>query len=372
MKFGEVAIAEGLSGLARLGGAVIAAACGAGVWSFAIAELARTLVEAIFKRRFSQYSFQYTLRPNPEAVKDVRGYISSLISINLAVYVNTNGDNFIVGKLLGTTALGYYNMAYQLAMLPLYALSRINHVNFSVLSQKDPTEQQQYIRKILSLYTILAAPIYGLGYVVAPWLIPLCYGANWTPVVPLFQVVLLFAYSRGFMSILGTALNALNKPQINAAINWVLVPLCLPAFWFGAQWNGVMGVAISVAGLMGVVAALWFWMATARAAHWRLLPLLQPAVLPTVTIGAAIALALHIPGSGTLRWGFQILVVLGVYLSGVAIASRGQNSPADGADRATSTEARPFLITHDSPHSPRLAKLGSIARFFQRHQKPSF
>ncbi|MGB7415942.1 MAG: oligosaccharide flippase family protein, partial [Thermosynechococcaceae cyanobacterium] len=94
MQFRELAIADGLSGLARLAGAVIAAALGAGVWSFAIAEIARAIVEAISKRRLSRYRFQYTFRPNATAFKDVRGYISSLIGINLAVYVNTNGDNF--------------------------------------------------------------------------------------------------------------------------------------------------------------------------------------------------------------------------------------------------------------------------------------
>ncbi|MGF1600597.1 MAG: oligosaccharide flippase family protein [Thermosynechococcaceae cyanobacterium] len=324
MKFRELAIAEGFSGLVRLGGAVIAASYGLGVWSFAIAEIARMMVDAILKRRFSQYHFQYSFKPDAEAVKNVRGYISSLIGTNLAVYVNTNGDNFIVGKLLGAATLGYYNMAYQLAMLPLYALSRINTVNFSVLSQKDQQGQQQYIRKILELYSLLAAPIYGLGFVVAPWLIPLCYGANWVPVVPLFQVVLLFAYSRGFMAILGTALNALNKPQINAAINWVLVPLCIPAFWLSARWGGVMGVAITVAVLMGVGAALWFWIATAQTAGWHLGRLVQPVVLPTLTTLAVMAAVIDLPFSADQQWWLQPIVLVIGYVSILAIASWGR------------------------------------------------
>jgi lipopolysaccharide exporter len=321
MQFGELAIAEGCSGLARLGGAVIAAFYGLGVWSFAIAEIARMMVDAILKRRLSQYHFQYSFRPDAAAVNNVRSYISSLIGINLAVYVNTNGDNFVVGKLLGAATLGYYNMAYQLAMLPLYALSRINNVNFSVLAQKDQQGQQRYIRKILELYALLAAPIYGLGFVVAPWLIPLCYGANWKPVVPLFQVVVLFAYSRGFMSILGTALNALDKPQVNAAINWVLVPLCIPAFWLSARWGGVMGVALTVAVLMGLGAALWFWVATAQAAGWRLLSLVQPVILPTLTIVAAIIAVIHLP---FLQGWLQAIVLVISYGGILAIASWGR------------------------------------------------
>ncbi|MGB7417127.1 MAG: oligosaccharide flippase family protein, partial [Thermosynechococcaceae cyanobacterium] len=234
---------------------------------------------------------------------------------------NTHGDTYIVGKLLGAATLGYYNMAYQLAMLPLYALSQINHVNFSVLSQKDNPAQQQYICKILEIYTLLAAPIYGTGFVVAPWLIPLCYGSNWTPVVPLFQVVLVFAYTRGFMSILGTALNALNKPHINAAINWVLVPLCIPAFWLSAQWGGVTAVAVTVSILMGVVATVWFWVATARVARWNLVDLLKPVCLPTLTILAVMAAVIHLP---FLQWWLQPIVLLMGYGSILAIASWGR------------------------------------------------
>ncbi|NER25271.1 MAG: oligosaccharide flippase family protein [Symploca sp. SIO1C2] len=331
MKFRELAICDTAAGLARFGGGVICATLGGGVWSFAVAEISFSLVDAFSKKWLSGYRFTYHLIPDSSATKEVWGYISSLMGINLAVYVNTNGDNFLVGKLLGAASLGYYNLAYQLAMLPTFALSQINRVNLSVLSQKSNEESRIYVTQVLEIYGLLYAPLYGLGFLVASWIIPVIYGQAWTPTVVLFQIVLVFAYTRGFMSILGTALNALNKPNINAAINWVLVPISLPAFFIGAKFFGVVGVAITAALIMGVVATIWFWVAISRAANWSLATLVQPILLPTfsTTLGLLTVSFLPFPASFSLL--LQPIIFILIYgvalflLSGGRIYKRANN-----------------------------------------------
>ncbi|WOD37410.1 lipopolysaccharide biosynthesis protein [Nodosilinea sp. E11] len=324
MQFRELAIADSGAGLARMGGAVVCASMGFGVWSFAIAEVARAIVDAGLKRWFSRYPFRYYLRPDPEAVRNVRSYISSLVGINLAVYANTNGDNLIVGRLLGAQALGFYSMAYQLAMLPAFALSQINRVNLAVISQRDTIGQQRYVCKMLELCALLSAPIYGVGFVIAPWLIPRLYGSEWTAVVPLFQVILIFAYSRGFMSILGTTLNALNKPQINAAINWVLVPAAVPAFLIGARWLGIMGVAIAAAGVMGIGASIWFWLATSRVMACPFLLLAKPVILPTGSAAVALWGATLLPDNSPYKLALQPAVLLLIYGFVLSVGSAGR------------------------------------------------
>ena len=137
MKFKELAIASSASDFTRFLSPVLIAACGGGVWSFAVGKVAASVVNAILKYRFSRYPFQYYLIPEPSAMAKVSGYITSLVGINLAVYLNTNGDDFFIGRLLGARHLGYYSLAYQLAMLPAFALSQLKRVNFSVISQQD-------------------------------------------------------------------------------------------------------------------------------------------------------------------------------------------------------------------------------------------
>ncbi|NEQ21421.1 MAG: oligosaccharide flippase family protein [Microcoleus sp. SIO2G3] len=324
MKFKQLAISDSAAGVARFGSGVICALLGYGVWSFAIAEVAGTVVSSVLKSRMSGYHFTYHLIPDQSAIRAVRGYITSLIGINIAVFINTNGDNFIIGKLLGAQALGYYNLAYQLAMLPGFALSQINRVNFSVLSQRDNDGQKAYLCKMLELYAIFAAPTYGVALVIAPWLIPFVYGKQWTPAVLIFQIVIVFAYARGFMSILGTALNAVDKPNVNAAINWALIPVSVSAFYVGAQMGGIKGVAIAVALILGIGATVWFWLAMCRAGRWNIVVLLKPVLLPTATVVVAVAAVLTIPLPVYLQTFLQPLFVVLIYGIAVSVFSGGR------------------------------------------------
>ncbi|MEL7243774.1 MAG: lipopolysaccharide biosynthesis protein [Cyanobacteria bacterium J06573_2] len=324
MKFRELAITDSCAGFARFATAVVCAFFGAGVWSFAVAEIAMSMVDALLKRYFSRYHFQYYFKPDSQAIREVRAYISSLIGINLAVYANTNADNLIIGRLIGATALGYYNLAYQLAMLPTFALSQINRVNFSVLSQQDDEGRKIYLCQILEMYAVTYAAIYGIGFVVAPWIIPLVYGKQWIPAVSIFQIVIIFAYARGFMSILGTALNATNKPNINALINWILVPLSIPAFFVGANLGGVTGVAIAVAVVMGIGASVWFWLAVSHTSRWNILKLLKPVILPTSSITIALLIAINLPLAPSFKTFLQPLLLIVIYTFLISILSAGR------------------------------------------------
>ena len=324
MRFKQLAIAETGAGIARFGTAILCASMGLGVWSFAFGEVAMITVVSIMRRSFSNYSFQYYLKPDARAVKEIRGYISHIIGVNLAVYANTNSDNLIIGKLVSTTALGFYNVAYQLAMLPTFALSRINQINFSVLSQRDKDGKKAYLCKILEIYALIYALVYGLGFTVSPWLIPFVYGEEWQPAVILFQIVLLFAYARGFMAILGTTLNALNKPDVNAAINWLLVPLSIPAFLLGAKFGGVQGVATAAALVMGIGATIWFWLATARASGWSIATLIKPVIVPTAAMIISLGIVSIIPFSASLQILVKPILLVTFYSLSLWILSKGR------------------------------------------------
>lgn len=210
------------------------------------------------------------------------------------------------------------------ASMGLGVLSQVNRINLSILAQRDTAGQQRYVRKMLKVCALLSAPIYGVGFIVAPWIIPCLYGNEWTAVVPLFQIILIFAYSRGFMSILGTTLNALDKPQLNAAINWVLVPIAIPAFLVGIWWNGIQGIAIAVAVIMGVGAAGWFWLAASRVMQCSALFLVQPVLLPTVGAALAIGLTTLMPDDSAVSLGMQPIALLFIYGLILSVGSAGR------------------------------------------------
>jgi O-antigen/teichoic acid export membrane protein len=317
MRFRALALCDVAAAVGRLGGALAAAAAGLGVWAFVAGELAAAAIDGLLKRLLSGWHFHYQLIPDREALKEVGSFIVGIVSVNLAVQANTNGDNLMIGRLLGARDLGFYNLAYQLAMLPVFALSQINRVNFSALARLEADQRRAYALHTLELYGLLAAPIYALAFVVAPWLIPLVYGPAWSEAVPLFRTVLAFACARGFMAILGICLNAAGRPGVNAAINWALVPLSLPAYWLGATLAGSLGVAAAVALVMGGGATLAFGLAAARVLGWPLQCFLAPVLLPVSLAVAATLLALPLP------LALQPFVLLAAYTAAVVLLRPG-------------------------------------------------
>lgn len=324
MQFQELAMAEGLASIARFTTAIIGAFLGWGVWSFALGEVAMIIVESICKRSFSKYPFKYHLVPDKESVKQVRGYISKLVSCNLAVYANTNSDNFLIGKLLGASTLGFYGLAYQLAMLPTFALSKVNRVTFSVLSQRDNVGKRRFLVQNLELYGLCYAPVYGTGLILAPWLLPSLYGKEWEPAVILFQIILGFAYARGIMAILGITLNALNKPGVNAFINWVMVFASIPAFWVGAKLNGAVGVATSALLVLGVGSPFVFWIAICYAAEWKMRVLARPILFPAVALLLSLAITLRKTGLDIQQPFLSAIIFLAVYVVIITVFSMGK------------------------------------------------
>lgn len=324
MKFRELAISDSLANFFRVITSVACAFFGLGVWSFAIGEVAMATVDSILKHTLSKYKFEYSFRLEPTAVREVRKFIAGIVGTSLAVQFNTIGDNVIIGKLIGEQALGSYNLAYQLAMTPAYVMSQVNRVILSVLSQRDRIGKKIFLAQFLEIYAVVFAPIYGVAFVIAPWFIPLLYGSEWNDAVILFQFVLIFAYARGFMAILGTALFSLDKGITNAMINWILVPLALVSYFIGANLGGVQGVAVAVALVMGIGASIWFWLITCCVAGWNFFDLAKPVFLPSSAIILSTYIVINILELYSLKIYLQPILLIVIYTSVISIFSKGR------------------------------------------------
>ena len=107
-------------------------------------------------------------------------------------YFSANVDYLIIGKFLSPEILGLYTFAYQLVTLPL---SRINpiltKVAFPIFSKKQKENfflQKGYL-SIVKILSFIVFPILIMLAVSAPLIIPNIFGDQWTPAIPLIQVL---------------------------------------------------------------------------------------------------------------------------------------------------------------------------------------
>jgi PST family polysaccharide transporter len=131
-------------------------------------------------------------------------------------FVNRRADDFLIGVFLGTTALGYYSLAYRLLLtFTRLVSSPFNSVAFSAFSrlQNDPEERLRMFRRLAQLVAALAFPAFlGLA-AVSPDLIRAGFGAMWMPSVPVLQILCFIGVLHSVVFLHGTLIRAAGRPD---------------------------------------------------------------------------------------------------------------------------------------------------------------
>lgn len=244
LKFNILTLVNVISYL--LGYAVIAiwlGAAGAGVWA---------LVGGTIGQRTIQTVASYVLAPHPVwplvSIAEYRKLLRYGIGHTLAQVLNyaaNQGDYLVVGRVFDPATLGLYSRAYQLMMLPVKYLGQaLDAVLFPVMSRVrgDPDRLKSIYLGGTAAISLLVCPAGAMMVVLAPEIVQLLLGRQWTGAVVPFQVLalgLLFRTTYKLSDSLAKACGAVYKRSAREALYAALVVL---GSIIGARW-GVVGVA---------------------------------------------------------------------------------------------------------------------------------
>lgn len=188
-------------------------------------------------------------RLNAGITSELFHYGKFITGLAVVVFITTEIDNIIVGKILGMEALGYYVLAYTLANMPAThiskVISRVLFPAYSVLQNNMPALKDAFLRtlRLISYITIPAAA--GLA-VLAPEIVRVVYGDKWTPAVDSLIILSLFGCIRSLGTIQGYLYNAIGKPNISFYLNAVkLISILLIIFPLTEKY-GLVGASFAV------------------------------------------------------------------------------------------------------------------------------
>jgi lipopolysaccharide exporter len=236
--------------------------------------------------------------------------------------IRASADYLVVGAMLGTTALGYYGMAYKLPELlienVLWIFSTVALSAYSrakVISAEVLTAGMLRATRILSIYGLTAGAILA---VIAPEAVPVLFSPQWAPAV---TPMVLISLALGFMAVgwaSGDVFTANGRPGTLVALDIPATVILIAGFVVAAD-HGLVGVALAllIFNLLYCVARL----ALVRYAHgtsWiRLLTAVAPAVvIAAVTGGVGLLVRSFLP-SGQ----FVTLVLVSVACTLTAIGA---------------------------------------------------
>lgn len=164
-------------------------------------------------------------------------------------YVNDQGDDFLVSKVLGAGALGFYQTAYKISNLPTtQGAGLIYQVIFPLFSsiQNQPIRLKRGLIKALLITFALSFGFAAIVYLLAPFLVNLFFGPVWLPLIPALNVLLLFGLTRPLISVGAAVFDAVGQPKTIAGLNLIRLFVMIVLLFPLTKTYGIVGTAWAV------------------------------------------------------------------------------------------------------------------------------
>lgn len=283
--------------------AVILARAGWGVWALVVATLARAGLRTLF--------LMVDTRPRIgrvwewQAFRELFYFGSGFTVAQVANYAALQGDNVVVSRLLGAEMLGLYGRAYQLMAAPAAVFGTVlDAVLFPAMAQvqDDARRLGAAYRRGIALIALLVLPATPVVVVLAPEIVALMLGAQWSGVVAPLRVLglgMLFRTSYRMSDSLTRATGAVYRRAWRTALYAALI---VGGAAVGHRW-GITGVSwgVLIAVTINFVLMAQLSLAVTDLSWWNLAQahapaaLLAAATLPPVWLAAWALRALHLP-----------------------------------------------------------------------------
>ena len=252
--------------LSRLLGIVVGGGVGIGlafnnfgVWSLVGQQMAYELVGAMALWLLSQWQPRWQF--SPRHFSQLFNFGIHILGLNFLGFINTRADDFLIGYFLGTTALGYYSVAYRILTAMTEILvetsSQLALPTFSRL-QDDLDRFRKAFYTATQLTSVIAFPTFLALLVLAPNAVELLFGDQWLPSVPVLRVLSLVGLLRSISYFKGSVFMALGKPSWNLLLRLLSSSLNIVGFMIAVRW-GIVAVAWAYLGRGVIILGVGQW-----------------------------------------------------------------------------------------------------------------
>lgn len=230
---------------------------GAGVWALAAGAVFGPFVQCLLS--FLLARWRPGLRVGSTRFRRLLTFSWAALGSRSSWSIYNQSDRVILGRLAGDVTLGYYAMANQLALFPVEKVATIiNQILSPVLaeSQADLQAMGRHLLRGVRVVAWLVFPMcFGLMVFAGPT-VPLVLTAKWSPIIPMVQILCLYAATRALALLFPPVLFAVYRADFLFLYNLVLLVVLPVGFGIGAWLNGALGVAAAWAILYPLV-AVW-------------------------------------------------------------------------------------------------------------------
>jgi O-antigen/teichoic acid export membrane protein len=222
---------------------ITAAVAGLGPWAIVGQTLAQAAAAAALIWGLS--TWRPRLAFSRSSLHSLGGFGVKLFASRLLTYANLNADNLLVGRFLGSGALGIYSLAYNVGFNPMMRIAlpfqAVVFPAYSRLQEDEDRLARAWLRS-KELSAALLAPAFLAILVTAPDLVPVMFGPRWHGTVAVIQLLCVAGVAHSLVTLNWSVLQARGQATKLLWLNILTTAVTLAAFFVGLNW-GVAGVA---------------------------------------------------------------------------------------------------------------------------------
>lgn len=247
MDFRRVEVIPAIGVMLGGAGGVALAASGAGAWAIIVQQVVAVTVTSALA--WLRSGWRPRLMFSMASLRDLAGFSVYMVGHRILYYLQLNVDRFLIGRYLGTAALGAYAVAYNTMLVPASKLGgplqRVLSPAFCRM-QDEPERIAAAWSRVTRLLASVTVPALAGLVVVAPDFVPVVLGDQWTQAVTIVQVLAWVGIVQALQSLNTDILMARDRTRTIFRFTLLVTSAHMVAFVVGLQW-GVVGVAVAYA-----------------------------------------------------------------------------------------------------------------------------
>ena len=260
------------------------------VWALVFGLLAGNATRCIVS--YLIHPYRPCLSSDLGKAKELFGFGRWILGSSIVVFLANQGDDIFLGKVLGVTALGFYQMAFRFANLPaleIGVLSRIAFPAYSKLQNNIPKLRCAYLR-MLKFITFFSTPLAGGIFMLGPAFTHIFLGDKWMSMIPALRILAIAIVVRVVVGTGGALFNAVGRPDIAFKQDFArVITLAVAIYPLTMLWK-ISGTSLAV--LLAVCACIPIWIiGSSKEAKVEIsdyLKILLPPLIGTVIMSAVI------------------------------------------------------------------------------------
>lgn len=345
MRFGALAVVDLSSLAAGIGAAITMAVLGFGYWALVGQQIVTVAVAAA--ACWALCGWRPGMARRRCGIGSLIAFGGNITGFSVVNYFARNLDQVLLGYFYGPLAVGFYQKAYDILLVPLRQINEpISSVAIPALSRL--TEQPELYRstylRILEKILMVTMPMGAMMIMTSDWLVLVLFGEQWIETGYIFAALGLALFTQPIGNSTGWLFISQNRTHHFFRWGFIGSGTAVASFLIGLPW-GAFGVALSYS-LIGMLVRkpLLIWYVT-RYGPIRPMDFVRVAA-PHALVAAAVAGALGAfrffspaqnPASGLLlATTISLLVALGI----LAILPQGRAALRDAAQLASNLRRR--------------------------------